>query len=699
MDRLWLSAPAPALHVRSVDGGLLVEPNDHALKWAARESLEHPDWPALAAEALASAADRPLRDSSALGVPVGWRRVALEDGSTLLWLDFGADAILERSRVLAEAIGVGFWTRDIDAGVAYWDRQMYRVLRRRPEDGPPAFGDWIEQYVHPEDRPWINDVHRRANAAWEPVVDAVFRTLDDADGSPRWIQTWTRRVVREDGHRVAFGMHLDVSERQRAAADVERERRRMQLAVEAAELGVWERALDGTITYWNEMMYRLRGLDPKDPRPPDQVAQATTHPDDHALLLDAVRRHVDEGLPYRFEFRVRLPDGGWRWIGTHGRALRDGRGRVVGFAGINIDINERKAAETLRLQIARTEEASREKSAFLARLSHELRTPMNAVLGFAQLLESDKQEPPSARQRGRLRRIADAGAEMMALVDDLLDLAGLDGAPAPPAPMEAADAVREVLQLLAERAAVRGVTLRSAIADPACRIVADKRRLVQVLEHLAADALRRQRSGGTVEIGVVQDGAQATLFVRDDAPPDSGESSGGLAIAERLVRALGATLEAGPVRGGGIELRLRLAAATVKAPRSEAPPLVVLCVEDNPVNLLLVREVLALRPQVTLHEAVDGTTGIAAALQHRPQVLLLDLQLPDMSGLDVMRRLRTEAALADSVFVALSANAMPDQIAAARAAGFDDYWTKPIDFAHFLAAIDRLARECQAAKR
>jgi CheY-like chemotaxis protein len=119
----------------------------------------------------------------------------------------------------------------------------------------------------------------------------------------------------------------------------------------------------------------------------------------------------------------------------------------------------------------------------------------------------------------------------------------------------------------------------------------------------------------------------------------------------------------------------------------------VLCVEDNPVNLQLVRELIALRPRVRLRTAVDGLSGVAAALDERPDLLLLDLQLPDIDGLEVMRRVRDVPAMAGCRIVALSADAMPDHIAAALAAGFDDYWTKPIQFDAFLGHLDRMAVE------
>ncbi len=627
-----------------------------------------------------------------------------------------AGMLFEHTLLAAESIGVGFWSRNLDAGTAFWDAQMYRIHRRDPRRGPPGFDGWIDEHVHVNDRTWVMALHQRASHDWQAVVDAVFRAPDDGGGE-RWVQSWTRRLVR-NGQRVAFGMHLDVTDRQRNEALLQRERERTRFAIEAAELGIWERQLDGTAGYWNDAMYRLRGLDPADPRPVEELVLQASHPDDLPALNRLVQSHLREGTPYRFEFRVLRPDGQQRWLVTHGRALRDDQGRLLGMAGINLDITERRQADALRQQTERAEQARRDQSAFLARVSHELRTPMNAVLGFAQLLRDDAIEPPSPRQRERLQRIHDAGAQMMTLVDELLALASAESGGDNAETLALADLLPTVLQGWQARAAQHGVALRCG--DVPGRVRADRRRLQQLLSHLVGHAVRRQRQGGWVELQgridasgdepvvllSVQDGgagcdaaARAALFDLFPAPAAAGPAPDGsgiaLALARRMARALGGQLDALGDDGQAPVLCLTLPA--VPGPAGTAPqtgperPLRVLCVEDNPVNLMLVRELLALRPQVRLREAADGTRGIALALAEPPDLLLLDLQLPDIGGLDVLRRLRTEPALSRCMFVVLSANAMPDHIAQARAAGCDDYWTKPIDFPRFLAAIDRLA--------
>jgi PAS domain S-box-containing protein len=471
-----------------------------------------------------------------------------------------AEALAERARLAAEALGVGFWSRDDSSGAAFWDEQMFRIYGLDPVQGPPALQAWLQQCVHPLDQARMTTQAMQVDAAdrgRQALIESTFRVQDGPDGA-RWVQTWTRRIYRGD-KRLSFGMHVDVSQRQRAEQWAEHERQRTQLAIEATGVGVWERDAEGRMTYWNDAMYRLRGLDPADGRSPEEIMAHTVHPDDRRRFVDLMHRHLTEGAPYRYEFRVQHAGGQWHWLATDGRALRDAQGQLLGMAGVNYDVTDRKASEHLQQQAQRLEQASRDKSAFMTRMSHELRTPMNAVLGFAQLLHDDLREPPTPRQRERLAHIHTSGQSLMALIDDLLQIGQHQASPAP-------------------------------------------------------------------------------VPTSDD--------------------------------------------------------LHVLCVEDNVVNLQLVRELLALRPAVRLRTAETGREGIAAALTEPPDLLLLDLQLPDQNGMDVMRTLRATPALAACRIVALSADAMPEHINAALAAGFDDYWTKPIQFDRFLSGIDRMAAAC-----
>ncbi len=181
------------------------------------------------------------------------------------------------------------------------------------------------------------------------------------------------------------------------------------------------------------------------------------------------------------------------------------------------------------------------------------------------------------------------------------------------------------------------------------------------------------------------------------SPPSLAAPTLGLQLAQQLLQSLGGHLAC--LDEPGATLHLIQLPATSEAPAATSAPLHVLCVEDNAVNLLLVRELFALRPALRLSTAVDGQGGIAAACADPPDLLLLDLQLPDMHGVQVMQRLRDEPALQRCRMVAVSADAMPEHVAWARAQGFDDYWTKPLQFDQFLARLDALASSHAAAAR
>lgn len=710
----------------------------------------------------------------------------------------------ERSRLLADRLGVGFWQRDVATGTLEWDAQMFSIHRRDPALGAPRYGDWVDVCVHPLDRAWVGEYLRRAEAAWLPQTDLCFRALyPDAHGGERWVQVWGRRLWL-DGQRASFGLHLEVSNHRREQRLLEHERERTRYAIAAAEVGVWECDPEGRLSHANEVMYRQLGLDLAEREAAGPAVLSTRvrnlcDPDDWQLLRDRLRHRLASGEPFRHELPLRRCTPRPRWLALHGRALRGPDGRVCGMAGVQIDITERKQAEILQMEKQRLEQASRDKSLFMARMSHELRTPMNAVLGFTRLLEDDPLEPPSARQRERLARIAQAGDRLLALIDDLLDLARLDTeAPAGPArPLPLAELLREAAAAVsgeAERAGVR-LQLPRHVAGQAH---GDRRRLVQALGHVLLKVLQRcipgtdlvlqagvepdeaarpQATGaageaaglGGASVAVVRifdpalpvlgqpslfdplptglegagpvaaDGSDSAFDVSQDTVFDEGLDSRpgslddtgpgldiGLSLALRLVHAVGGRIDtrelqaevssangaprrvhvlrlpAGAEPGGDeggeqpVEpATVQPAAATLASPAS--PAFHVLCVEDNPVNLQLVREVFALRPRVRLSTAVDGAGGVAQAQAEPPDLVLLDLQLPDMNGIEVLRRLRAQPALAGCVVIALSADAMPEHIAAGRAAGFDDYWTKPIQFDRFLADIDRLAAVRAAA--
>jgi len=640
-----------------------------------------------------------------------------------------AQAYAQRIDRVTNAAGVGIWSVDTDTHAIEWNEQMYR-LYGWPRDEPPPHNDvWLNRLVHPEDRE-IARSHRPVVGTGPQGLHAEFRIVRP-NGAVRWVASWSRREVL-GGRELAFGVNLDITNLQRAQTELRQTQERARLATESAGIGTWERDLRTGRAKWDAQMYRLRGLPVGPETPPDDMRYAAYHPDDLERINANKARVGRDGDTYENEFRVILPDGSIRWLATRGLVQRDARGDPERMLGVTWDITERRSAEQAMRDKAAAEQASQAKSQFLARMSHELRTPLNAVLGFAQLLGNDPADAPSPSQRQRVDRIHSAGLHLLALIDDVLDLATIesDALPLANEAVSLQASLDDVLQWTQLQATQAGVTIHAQPMSGWVR--ADPRRVRQILSNLLSNAIKYNRHHGEVWVsaqqGVHQGQAAWTLSVRDSGRGLSPEQQAqlfqpfnrlgaergaiqgtgiGLAIVHHLVRRMGGEVAVSSEPGQGSEFRVTLPAEAVPEVSDHAPlsgfhadlyeppaaaRLKLLYVEDSPVNVLLVQELIAMRRDVELSVAVDGLSGVAMACASLPQVVLVDMQLPDIDGFEVLRRLRAEPALARSSFVALSANAMPEDVNRALQAGFDDYWTKPIDFHAFLRALTALVQ-------
>jgi PAS domain S-box-containing protein len=504
--------------------------------------------------------------------------------------------------------------------------------------------------------------------------------------------------------------------------------RRIDLVTRAAGVGLWSLDLETDALEWNEQMFSIFGVAAEHGAPTmGHVVDHIIHPDDRAAVRGEREQADDAWLHGRqLEFRIVRPDGSVRWVSNRWRReTLDGRAMVY---GVTLDVTERQQAEQALRDKASAEQANRAKSEFLSRMSHELRTPLNAVVGFAQLLKHDPQDRLSPSQAQRIEQINSAGLHLTALIDDVLDLASIESNSLR-LEREAVSlqvALDDVLQWSLAQAERAGVTLRAA--PTSAWVDADPRRLRQILANLLSNAIKYNRPQGQVWIEfepcTLRGAAAWCLRVRDSgrglspqqrahlfepfnrlgAEREGIEGTGiGLTIVRHLVELMGGDIEVDSEPQRGSEFRLRLPATSPALPAGREPAasaalpgpparaLSVLYIEDNAINVRLVQELVAMRPNVRLVTASDGASGVALARAARPDALLIDMQLPDFDGFEVLRRLRCEPSLAGRAFIALSASAMPEDVQRARAAGFDDYWTKPIDLDQFLAGLDSLA--------
>jgi signal transduction histidine kinase/ActR/RegA family two-component response regulator len=392
-----------------------------------------------------------------------------------------------------------------------------------------------------------------------------------------------------------------------------------------------------------------------------------------------------------------------------------------------IAIENARLFEELQTRTRELEAASRAKSDFLSRMSHELRTPLNAIIGFAEIMEMDPATSP--RQRERVTHIHQGGRHLLGLINEVLDITRIEAGrlSLSPEPVRLDAVVQEVLDLERPLAADAQVEIR--LDEPNffhVAVQADRQRLRQIILNLVANAVKYNRNGGrvTLSCGTV-DGGRVRLMVRDTGPGISADQIGrlfepferlsadtgavegtglGLAIARGLAEAMGGVIGVESVVGAGSTFWVELPAASAPFSLPEAVELArsapkdepratatVLYIEDNQPNVELVQHILGFRPGVTLLTAPDGASGVRIARRYQPHLILLDLNLPDLQGDEVLARLRADERTAAIPVVMISADATPGQIDCLIAAGAQTYLTKPLDVKRLLAIVDELA--------
>jgi len=483
---------------------------------------------------------------------------------------------------------------------------------------------------------------------------------------------------------------------------------------------------EGRVVSWNTGAQRIKGYSAEEIvgkhfsmfYPATEVEQGAPQRD-----LDAA---AAQG---RFEvegWRLRK-DGSLFWANVVFTAIRDAAGNARGFAKLTRDLTERRLVEqTLTLAKGTAEKANLAKSEFLSSMSHELRSPLNAILGFAQLMQSDA-SPPTPAQKASIDEILRAGWYLLELINEILDLAQIESGKLSLSkePTSLAEVILECQAMIEPQAQARGITMTFPQFAVPCFVEADRTRLKQVLINLLSNAIKYNTAGGTVVVDC--DGCHTPgrirLNVRDTGPglapeklaqlfqpfnrlgQERGAEQGtgiGLVMSKRLVELMGGVLGVESTVGVGSVFWWELAAAAapqldLKAAQPEAARAealaggalrTLLYVEDNPANLKLIEQLIARRPTLRLLTAVDGNQGIQMARAHQPDVILMDINLPGISGIEAMAILRAEPATAHIPIVALSANAMPRDVEKGITAGFFSYLTKPIKVDEFMAALD-----------
>ena len=435
-----------------------------------------------------------------------------------------------------------------------------------------------------------------------------------------------------------------------------------------------------------------------------------------------------------YELTARTRDGKETVVSYNATTFHDRDRKLQGVFAAARDVTERKRFErtlqvnNIELERARAaaEKANLAKSDFLSSMSHELRSPLNAILGFAQLISSDS-PPPTPAQAASVDQILQAGWYLLQLINEILDLAQIESGKLALSrePTSLSEVMLECQAMIEPQGQKRGIKMTFPPANIPHFVDADRTRLKQVLINLLSNAIKYNEPNGTVVVDfVMQTPERVRVSVRDSGaglPPEmllqlfqpfnrlgqersTEEGTGiGLVMSKRLVELMGGAIGVESTVGMGSVFWFELNStnepqfgvdtvhlapvAQTQIPRG-APLRTLLYVEDNPANLKLIEQLIARRPDMRLLSARDGTTGIQLARDHQPEVILMDINLPGISGIEALKILREDSSTAHIPVVALSANAMPRDIEKGLQAGFFQYLTKPIKVNEFMEALE-----------
>ncbi|MFN2614110.1 MAG: ATP-binding protein [Actinomycetota bacterium] len=450
------------------------------------------------------------------------------------------------------------------------------------------------------------------------------------------------------------------------------------------------------------------------------------HPDDRAATLRETMRLQSGMDSVSFENRYRHRDGSYRWLQWNATASMDER---LYYAVARDVTAYHDVEEELRVARDEADRANLAKSEFLSRMSHELRTPLTSVLGFSQLLEMETLSPSD--QKEAIRQIRKGGQLLLDLINEVLDIARVESGRMPLSmePVLVSSVIAEAKDLVRPLADKRHIGMRTEGAAQAFgfHVHADRQRLKQVLLNLLANAVKycgggctitvvvQERENGVLRIGVrdtgpgIAPGLQDRVFTPFDrlgAKEGGEEGTGmGLALSKRLIEAMGGRI--------GLESEVAMGSTFwVDLPVTEAPiarferesdgalPVAggaagerastAVLIEDNLSNVKFIEYVLRKRPGSKLIPAMQGSLGIELALRHHPDLILLDLNLPDLDGREVLAQLKNSPETAGIPVVILSADAAPQRRQELLDAGADRYLSKPLDVAGFLEAFDGL---------
>jgi signal transduction histidine kinase/CHASE3 domain sensor protein/ActR/RegA family two-component response regulator len=647
----------------------------------------------------------------------------------------------ERLKLALRTAKIAVWEMDQSSGrIRYEDKDEFIDSTSYPADLLPSSIDEFLNTIDPVERADVQ--HGFAKALMNDMDFHRECRFVSTDHSVRWASLTARRYSLGQTSARVLGVIMDVTARKqseetvlqqgkelaKSEQDLREQTRILQCVLDSMGDGVVVADRNGRFLLFNPAAEKLLGTGAMEGKPDDWAehygvfsADLTPYAPSEVPLARALRGiSVDE--EDLFIRNATLSEGAW--ISATARPLKSEDADIWGGVVVLRDITERMHTnQVLCAAKEEAEKANRAKSEFLSRMSHELRTPLNSILGFSQIL---RMHDLTDRSKECVEHVLKGGKHLLRLIDEVLDIARIEAGrlSLSSEPVLVSDAVHQVFDMIRPLANARNLTL-TFDRPQTCQqhILADRHRLHQVLLNLLSNAVKYNRDGGQVEVfsGITAAGSlrisvrdtgagiskadQQRLFApfeRLAASQSDVQGTGlGLALSKRLMEAMGGQIGVTSLPGDGSTFWIEL-------PRAEAPEnhagqreqlrvaetkrlretRTVMYIEDNLSNIRLMDHIVSYRPHIKLIPAMHGRLGLELVRDLGPDLILLDLHLPDLSGEEVLKRLKADPQTSRIPVIMISADATPGQVSRLLKAGIAAYLTKPVNVEELLKAFD-----------
>ena len=606
--------------------------------------------------------------------------------------------------------------------IIYINQTVQAVTGYPPEAFLENSSFWVE-HIHPDDKPRV--LENMPQLFENGYYEHEYR-WQVADGSYKWFLDTLRLVKQPDGNRYLVGTWHDMTKRKHMEKTRRDSEARLAEAQRIAHLGHWERNLLTNQLQWSDETFRLFGFSPEKTHLTFEVFNNAIHPNDRNYVQHSMTQSIEHNQPYQPEFRIVRSDGSLRHIQAIGQVIRDAKGKPYRFVGTMQDITEYKQAQIqLQQALKSAEVANQAKTLFLANISHELRTPLNAILGFTQIFQKDN--TLTSEQQEGIEIIHHNGEYLLTLISDILDISRVESGKLELSPTDVnlSSFLQYLNHLFKKRAEQKGMAFEyQKISHLPSLIQADEKRLRQIIINLLSNAVKFTQQGSvTFKVGVIEKSeshARIRFQVEDTgtgiAPNElnqiflpfqqigdlNAKAKGtglGLSIVKKLVERMGGEIHVESVPGQGttfwVELELPVISNEALPPVAEESAIIgfegrprkILVVDDNKENCLVLTHLL--KPLgFEISETYSGQQAIEAAQEWQPDLILMDLVMPEMDGFETTRRLKKIPVLKAVIIIAVSADTFEYKQKSFEA-GCSDFIEKPVHAEDLLYRIQK----------